>query len=121
MAAAGWVTVADCVPPSAWAALPDAVGARGGAQIHMPLPTGTGPLRAGMTGLGGGGTAVAGPFGVGPFGVVPLVVGAGGPVGTMPGRLWSGWDNGPGIALGAGGGDPEDGPREAGGGVVVVG
>jgi hypothetical protein len=76
-----------------------------------------------MTGLDWGGAAagvlVGDGLGVDPFGVVPFVVGAGGPAGTMPGRLWRGCGSGAGTAVeGAGGGD---GARKAGGAVVVVG
>jgi hypothetical protein len=37
---------------------PDEAGSRGGAQIHMPLPTGTGPFVAGTTGLTADGAVV---------------------------------------------------------------
>jgi hypothetical protein len=77
-------------------------------------------LTAGTTGLGWGG-AVGDPLGVVGFGVVPFV-GPAGPAGTMPGRLWSGWDSGAGMAVeGAAGEDPDDGAREPGGAMVVVG
>src|SRR5258708_3361400 len=97
MAATGCVAVADWVPAPGWAAVPDAPGTLGGAQIHIPLPTGTGPLTAGTTGLGWGG-AVGDPLGVVGFGVVPFVWPAG-PAGTTPGRLWSGWDSGAGMVV----------------------
>ncbi|HEY1634467.1 MAG TPA: hypothetical protein VGF64_06895 [Acidimicrobiales bacterium] len=105
-------------------------GSRGGAQIHMPLPTGTGPLTAGMTGVGwagaagaaGPGAVGAGAVGAGPVGAGPVGVGTGGAVGTMPGRLCRGWGRAPvGGMEAAGCGDPEVGPLRAGGAAVVGG
>jgi hypothetical protein len=79
-------------------AVADPPATRGGAQIHIPLPTGAGPLRPGTRGVGGG---VAG------TGVV-LPVEAGGAAGRTPGRLWRGWGTLPVAAVEGGVGEDPD-------------
>jgi hypothetical protein len=112
MAAADGDEVADGAAGPDGEAVADPPATRGGAQIHIPLPTGAGPFRAGTRGVGGG---VAG------TGVV-LPVEAWGAAGRTPGRLWRGWGTSRVAAVeGAVGEDPDDGRLGAGGAVVLGG